>query len=150
MTDKAKIEKSVKEFISGTGLFLVVIRVSSTNKITVLVDTNEGITIDQCAALHRHLEKSLDRNAEDYELQVSSPGLEMPFGVVEQYYKNEGEKVAVITNDGSKYTGILKNITPGGFDLETEINTGGKIKEPTEISFNFDQVKSTKAIITIK
>jgi ribosome maturation factor RimP len=150
MTDKAKIEESVNEFISGSGLFLVAVRVSSTNKITVLVDTKEGITIDQCVALHRHLESGLDRNKEDYELQVSSPGLEMPFGVIEQYYKNEGNKVAVTGIDGSKYTGILKNVTAGGFDLETEIKAGGKTKEIKEISFNFDQVKSTKTVITIK
>ncbi len=62
----------------------------------------KGITIDECAAIHRHIEKSLDRDKEDFELQVSSPGLDMPFGVIEQYYKNEGKKVEVVDNEGSK------------------------------------------------
>lgn len=150
MTDRTKIEQLVNGFIKGTGLFLVAVKVSSSNKITVLVDTKEGITIDQCVELHRYLENNLDRNVEDYELQVSSPGLEMPFGVIEQYYKNEGSKVEVITNEGLKQTGVLKNVTTGGFDLETEIKVKGKTKEIKEISFNFDQIKSTKKVITIK
>jgi ribosome maturation factor RimP len=141
MIEKNKIEKLVNEFIKGTGVFLVAVKVSSTNRITVLVDTMKGITIDECVAIHRHLEKNLDRNTEDFEMQVSSPGLDMPFGVIEQYYKNEDNKVEVTDIDGTRFTGSLKNVTSGGFELET----GTK-----ELSFNFDQVKSTKAILTIK
>jgi ribosome maturation factor RimP len=150
MIDKANIEKSVKEFIRGTDLFLVAVRVSSSNRITVLADKKEGITIDECAAMHRHIEKGIDRDIEDYELQVSSPGLDMPFGVIEQYYKNEGQKVSVIDDEGLKYTGILKNVTKGGFDLESEIKVKGKTKEVKDVSFNFDQIKSTKIVLTIK
>jgi ribosome maturation factor RimP len=150
VTDRTKIEHLVKEYIRGTDLFLVAVKVSSSNKITVLADRKEGITINECAALHRHIEKELDRDNEDIELQVSSPGLEMPFGVIEQYYKNEGQRVAVIDNDGMKYSGILKNVTRGGFELETEAKAKGKAREVKDISFNFDQIKSTKIIITIK
>jgi len=150
MIDKTKIEKSVAEFISGTGIFLVAVRVSSTNKVTVLADRKEGITIDDCVNIHRMIEQTFDRDIEDYELQVSSPGLEMPFGVIEQYYKNEGKIVSVTDMEGVKYTGILKNVTEGGFDLEAEIKTKGKNKELKEIPFNFDQVKSTKVVLTMK
>jgi ribosome maturation factor RimP len=150
MTEKGKIEESVKEYIRGTDLFLVALKVSAANKISVLVDTRNGITIDECALLHRHIEKDLDRNIEDFELQVSSPGLDAPFTVIEQYYKNEGNKVSVTDIDGVKYTGILKNVTKGGFDLVTEIKTKGKPKTEKEIPFNFDQVKSTKIVLTIK
>ena len=150
MIDKDRIEKSVREFIRGTGLFLVNVRVSSSNRISILADKKEGITIDECARLHRHIEKELDRDAEDFELQVSSPGLEMPFGVIEQYYKNEGNRVTVVDNDGEKYSGTLKNVTTGGFELETEVKIKGKVKELKEISFNFDQIKTTKVVLTIK
>lgn len=150
MIEKSHIEKLVNEFINGTGIFLVAVRLSSANKITVLADTMKGITIDECASIHRHLDKSLDRNAEDFELQVSSPGLDMPFGVIEQYYKNEGKKVEVVNNDGEKFTGTLKNVTSGGFELDTEVKVKGRGKEIKEISFNLDQVKATKTILTIK
>ena len=150
MTDKEYIKGLVEEFIKGTGLFLVAVKVSSANRITVLADKNDGITIDECVAIHRHIENNLDREKEDFELQVSSPGLDLPFGVIEQYYKNEGRKVEVIDNDGSKFTGILKNVTAGGFELETEVKIKGKTKELKDISFNFDQVKTTRVILTIK
>jgi ribosome maturation factor RimP len=150
MVEKQKIQELVEEFIKGTGLFLVAVKVSSSNRITVLADKNEGITIDECAGIHRHIEKNIDREKEDFELQVSSPGLDLPFGVIEQYYKNAGRKVEVIDNEGSRYTGSLKNVTGGGFELETEVKVKGKTKELKDISFNFDQIKSTRVILTIK
>jgi ribosome maturation factor RimP len=150
MLEKQKIQSLIEEFIKGTGLFLVSVKVTSTNKITVLADKNEGITIDECASVHRHIVNNLDRDKEDFELQVSSPGLDLPFIVLEQYFKNEGKKVEVIDNEGSKNTGNLKNVTSGGFELETEVKIKGKTKELKDISFNFDQIKSTRVILTIK
>jgi ribosome maturation factor RimP len=150
MIDRDEIEKLVREYILGTDIFLVGVKVSSSNRITILADTKKGISVDECANLHRQIEKEFDRNIEDFELQVSSPGLDMPFGVIEQYYKNEGQKVAVTDNEGLKYNGILRNVTAGGFDLETETKVKGKAKEIKEIPFNFDQIKSTKIVLTIK
>lgn len=150
MTGQKEIEEMVEGFIEGTGLFLVSVKVGSAGRIKVLVDRNEGITIDECAALHRQLETRLDREREDFELQVSSPGLDTPFLVIEQYYKNEGRKVEVIDNEGSKFEGILKNVTNGGFELSTEVRVKGKPKEIKDISFNFEDIKSTRIVLTIK
>jgi ribosome maturation factor RimP len=150
MIEREKVEKLVREYIPGTGLFLVALKVSQSNRITVLADKMEGITIDDCVSLHRYLEKRLEGETDDYELQVSSPGLEMPFGVIEQYYKNEGNKVTVVDNEGQKFTGVLKNVTTGGFEIETEVKVKGKDKEYNDISFNFDQVKTTKVVVTIR
>jgi ribosome maturation factor RimP len=154
MIDKIKIEKLVKEFIKGTDLFLVAVRISSSGKITVLADKKEGITIDECAGISRFIEKNISRDEEDYELQVSSPGLDMPFTVTEQYFKNEGKKIDVVDLEGKKYSGVLKNVTSGGFELETEerAETKGKAKSVVikELSFNWDQVKSARVIVTFK
>jgi ribosome maturation factor RimP len=150
MIEKQKIEGLVAEFIKGTGLFLVTVKVSNANRIIVLADKKEGITIDECAAIHRQIENGLDRETEDFELQVSSPGLDTPFAVIDQYYKNEGKKVEVTDNEGSKYIGRLKNVTAGGFELETEIKTKGRAIELKDISFNIEQIKSTRVILTIK
>ena len=141
MIEKQKIQDLVEDFVSGTGLFLVSVKVSNANRIIVLADKNEGITIDECAAIHRHIEKRLDEDKEDFELQVSSPGLDMPFVVMEQYYKNEGRKIEVTDNEGYKFIGNLKNVTVGGFELETKLKL---------LSFNFEQIKSTRVILTIK
>ncbi len=149
MIDKTRIEKLVNEFIEGTGIFLVAVKVSTSNRIMVLADTMKGITIDECAELHRYVEKNLDRNIEDYELQISSPGLDSPFKVIEQYYRNEGSRIEVVSKEGQKMTGILKNVTGGGFELETEKKVKGKALEINDVSFNFDQVKSAKVVFTI-
>jgi ribosome maturation factor RimP len=150
MIEKQKVQELVQEFIKGTGLFLVSVKVSSANRITVLADKNEGITIDECVAIHRHLENGLDRDVEDFELQVSSPGLDLPFGVIEQYYKNEGRKVEVVDCDGNKFSGKLKNVTSGGFELETEVKMKGKPSGIKDLSFNYEQIKTTRVILTIK
>lgn len=150
MIEKETIKGIVDEYLKGSDLFLVGVKVSSTNKITVLADKKEGITIDECVSIHRHIESMLDRDAEDFELQVSSPGLDLPFLVIEQYYKNEGKKIEVIDTEGSKYTGILKNVTVGGFELETEVKVKGKAREMKDVSFNFDKVKSARVVLIIK
>jgi ribosome maturation factor RimP len=150
MINKDRIENLVEEYIKGKGLFLVAVKVSTSNRITILADKKEGITIDECASIHRHIEKNLDRDVEDFELKVSSPGLDMPFSVTEQYFKNEGRKVDVVDVNGEKYTGILKNVTEGGFELTIEQKVKGKSKELKDISFNYDQVKSTRENIQVK
>ena len=106
MIEKQKIQGLVEECIRGTGIFLVSVKVSNANRITVLADKNEGITIDECASIHRHIKNGLDRDKDDFELQVSSPGLDMPFVVIEQYLKNEGWKVEVVDNEGKNIIGM--------------------------------------------
>jgi ribosome maturation factor RimP len=150
MIEKNKIEDVTRNLIAGSDIFLVSVKVSGSNKIFINVDKNSGITIDECATLHRSIEQCFDRDEEDYELQVSSPGLDSPFVVIEQYIKNEGKKVEVVDNDGKKYTGLLKNVSTGGFELEAEIKLKGKPKETVVLSFNFDQVKYVKIVLTIK
>ncbi len=148
MVDKTKIEKLVNEYIDGTGIFLVAVKISASGKIIILADKHEGITIDECAGINRMIDKNLGSNTGDYELIVSSPGIDMPFLVIQQYYKNEGKRIEVTDIQGNRYYGILKNVTEGGFELlkENESKHKGKVKQndTTETSFNFDQVKSAR------
>jgi ribosome maturation factor RimP len=150
MIDKVKIENLVKEFTRGTGLFLVAVKLSSAGKITILADKKGGITIDECVSISRYIESNLNREEEDFELQVSSPGLNMPFMVKEQYYKGEGKVVEVTSTEGGKFSGLLKNVTDGGFEIETELKVKGKHKEKKDLSFNYDQVRSTREVVSFK
>lgn len=150
MIEKDRVKEIVNGYLQGTGIFLVAVKVSNANRITVLTDRKDGITIDDCAEIHRHIESNLDREVEDYDLEVSSPGLDSAFIVPEQYYKNEGKKVEVVGTDGIKYSGILKNVNQGGFEIEAEVKVKGKPREKKDISFNFENVKSTRIILTIK
>jgi ribosome maturation factor RimP len=150
MITKDHIRKLAEKHISGTGIFLVDVRLSSTGRITVLIDRNEGVTIDDCVALSRYISQELGEEVGDFELNVSSPGLDMPFLVIEQYRKNEGRMVDVVSNDGSREKGTLMNVTHGGFDLR--VDTKQKNKEVASVirSFNFEDVKSVKVIISFK
>ncbi|HKL67487.1 MAG TPA: hypothetical protein VJ877_06305, partial [Bacteroidales bacterium] len=83
MINKKTVKNLVDSYIGDKDIFLVDIRISTTNKITVLVNKPSGITIDECAAMSRHIESALDRDEEDFELSVSSPGLSEAFRVRE-------------------------------------------------------------------
>jgi len=97
MINTERIEKIVKDWTEDKDIFFVALSIGSGNIIKVLLDKPEGITIDECVVISRMIEARLNRDEEDYELQVSSPGLGMPFKVIEQYYKNRGNKIEVIT-----------------------------------------------------
>ena len=99
MINKEKIHSIVNELIEDTDLFLVEIKVSSSNKIDVYVDGKNGITIKQCVEISRAIEGSLDRDTEDFDLQVSSPGIDSAFKVKEQYIKSIGKNVEVLLKD---------------------------------------------------
>ena len=149
MITKDHIRKLAETYISGTGIFLVDVRLSSTGRITVLIDRTEGLTIDDCARLSRQISNELGDEGGDYELNVSSPGLDMPLLVPRQFMKNEGRIVDVITNDGERFKGTMMNVTTGGFDLKMETKVRKEITE-TVRSFNFEDVKSVKVIISFK
>lgn len=150
MIDRTNIENLVSEFISGSDIFLVKVTVSTGNKIKVLVNKKSGITIDECVSLSKHIESSLDRDKEDFELQVSSPGLGEPLIVPEQYEMSLGQNVEVVDGQGQKYKGILKEFSGSGFVLATSIRHKGKKKEMSDRSFNIDEVISVKQKISFK
>jgi ribosome maturation factor RimP len=150
MVTKDHIRKLVEDHISGTGIFLVDVRLSSTGRITVLIDRPEGVRIGDCASLSRFISNELGDEAEEHELNVSSPGLDMPLLVTEQYLKNEGREVEVVTNEGEKINGIMHNVTSGGFDLRIVIKQKGKEPETTVTSFNNEDLKSVRVKISFK
>lgn len=150
MITKEHIRKLAEGHIKGTGIFLVDARLSSTGRITVLIDRPEGVRIEDCVSMSRFLRDELGEEGEDHELNVSSPGLDMPFLVKEQYLKNEGHAVEVVTNAGDKLIGTLRNITSGGFDLEIEKKQKGKEPETTMAPFNYEDVKSVTVKISFK
>ena len=150
MINKEIVKELVNDFISDRDVFLVDVKVSTTNRITVLINKPSGITVDECAMISRHIETNLDRDREDYELNVSSPGLNTPFRVREQFEMNIGRPVEVIDNQGKKTRGILLNVEGEGFEIESEKTIIGKKKETEEISFNFDEIKTVKEVISFK
>jgi len=89
MITKDHIRKLAEGHISGTGIFLVDVRLSSTGRITILIDRPEGVKIEDCSSMSRFISGELGDEGGDYELNVSSPGLDMPLLVPAQFLKNE-------------------------------------------------------------
>jgi len=136
-------------------MFLVEITINERNVINIFVDSYDGLTIEQCVAISRHVEHSFDREEEDFELQVSSPGLSEKFKVKEQYYKYVGRLVEVVSVDEVKLEGTILEANDEGFTLETslrEIPEGHKKKQLVikQHNFKYDEIKSTKAVISFK
>ncbi len=128
MIDKELLKQTVLKAIEGTGVFLVDIRVTPSNDITVEIDSNEGVDLDLCTSIHNKIEESLDRDKEDFSLEVGSAGLTAPFKVVEQYTKNLGKEVEILTRDGRKIVGTLTAVDSDTSSFTVEVPT--KVKEP--------------------
>ncbi len=127
MIDQQLLRQTVEQTIDGTDAFIVSINVGADNRICVEIDSITGVDIDTCVAITRAIEAAFDRDKEDYELEVGSAGLTSPFKVREQYEKNIGNQIEVLTADGRKIRGRLVEITPDGSVFTIEVPT--KVKE---------------------
>ncbi len=147
MTDQHIIEHHLAGILTGKDIFLVGVKVDNNNKIVVLIDKQEGISIDDCVLVSRELEEKLDRDNEDFALEVSSPGLDAPFRVIEQYHKYVGRKISVVKKDGDKLEGILKEIDKNGIVLEMKKSKKGQQKDQLLYELLFLEIKSVRASI---
>jgi ribosome maturation factor RimP len=156
MIKAALIRSYLEEELTRSGKFLVDVTVSTGNKIVVYIDSLKGVTLDECILVNRFLESKLDREVEDFELEVSSPGLDKPLKLPVQYEKNLGRMLDVVKTDGNKISGKLAEVLPeGGIRLVAEktvkdSKTGKKKKEPEILVLEFDEIKTAKVIISIK
>ena len=133
MIDKDILTGTVNEAIVGTDLFVVDIKVTPDNVITVEVDSPTAVDIDECAAITRKIEEKFDRDTEDYELEVGSAGITSDFKIRAQYTKNIGNDVEVLTRDGRKLHGVLTAVaegSPADRDVDFTVEVPEKVKEP--------------------
>ncbi|MCE1198354.1 MAG: ribosome assembly cofactor RimP [Marinilabiliales bacterium] len=152
MISKEVIQRLAEEKLADT-MFIVEISVSPANAITVTIDSDTGVNIDHCIEMSRFIEHQLDREVEDFSLEVSSPGLTQPFRVLRQYLKNLEKEVEVVTSKGEKLQGVLKSADDSGFTLEISKTTkidGKKTTEVSVVGFRMDEIKTVKPVITFK
>lgn len=152
MIKKQIIIDLVEAHFAGTDKFLVDIKITPSNKIELYIDAPNHIAIADCVALSRYVEGSLDREKEDFELQVSSPGATESFKVLQQYKKYTGTKVTVKTIEGKVHEGVLLDANDENFILEEtrrEKKTVGKGNHTVieQITLNYKQVKETKSVL---
>ena len=155
MTDKNIVKNLVDQWLEGKDYFLVDIEISRDNKIVVEIDHADGVWIEDCVELSRFIEDHLDREAEDFELEVGSAGLGQPFKVAQQYVNFVGKEVEVLDADGKKYKGVLKGVDGRDFTVtvQEKVKEEGKkrpVSREVPRHFAFDDVAYTKYLIKIK
>lgn len=155
MIDRARIESLIEEAITGTPCFLVRLNIGNQNDIKVEIDSDEGISIDDCVKVSRSIEHNLDRDAEDFSLKVTSPGADQPLRVWRQYPQHVGRTLKIETTDGRNLKGELLKVTDDGLTIRTEARKSGKGKkkvkiDPEEIALAPSDIASTRIVLSFK
>ena len=149
--ESAKIEEFVRNLIEAWGnLFLIEVKITPANKVTVLLDGDNGVTIDDCTKVNKALYKFIEEThlfGGDFSLEVSSAGVDKPLKLLRQYKKNIGRKVQVALIDGTNVEGKLTDVTAEDIRIEEKTGKANKaIMKKTTILFS--QIKDTTVLIT--
>ena len=155
MIDKNVVGGIVNEWLEDKDYFLVDVSVSPDDKIVVEIDHAEGVWIDDCVELSRFIESKLDREEEDYELEVGSAGIGQPFKVLQQYLIHIGKDVEVLTREGKKLEGVLKDANEENMTVTVQKKVkleGSKRPKMVEedVTYKYDEIKYTKYLISFK
>lgn len=155
MIEKNIVKQIVEEWLQDKDYFLVDVSVSNDNRIVVEIDHVEGVWIEDCVELSRFIESKLDREKEDFELEVGSAGIGQPFKVHQQYVNHLGKDVEVLTLDGVKYQGELHEVNDDTFSILRTVKKkeeGAKRPRMVEelVTFRYDEIKYTKYLISFK
>ena len=156
MEIRRELEKIVVDNLDNNALFLVNIEISENKgpkKVRVLVDSDEGLSIDHCAALSRKIaqaieEKELIENA--FTLEVSSPGLDYPLKFRRQYLKNIGRRLRVLLNDDNEKTGELMRVAEDSIVVNAEQKAKSRKITCVETEINFSDIKKTNVLVSFK
>jgi ribosome maturation factor RimP len=151
---KAKLTELAASSLLHPDQFLVDVVASSKNfsKITVIIDGDNGITIDDCSKISRAISEKLDEEnfgTGHYLLEVTTPGLDQPLKLERQYRKNTGRGLKVHLKDKSIVQGKLTTCDENGIELSIEKREGKKLTEiPTTINYN--QIEKAFVMISFK
>ena len=144
MIDKLHVLNIIDSSLAGTDKFLVDLKISTDNRINVAIDGDNGITIDDCIELSRTIENSLDRDVEDFELNVASAGLDSPLKLKRQYRKNVGRELTVTTFDGETVEGKLIDANDDNITLKLQ---GRKNMNAEPLVIAHADIKTAKIVI---
>lgn len=152
MTDPKQLHDFIEKQLDGTDYFLVDLKITPANEITVTIDSLANADLEKCIELTRAIEEEFPREPEDYELEVGTAGLTAPFKVRKQYLKNIGNEVEVLTKDGKKARGVLVEAPDDGFTIECQekVKKEGEkrpVIETVARTFPYDGVKSVTYLL---
>ena len=152
MIAKSKVTEIVNQWLEDKEYFLVEVSVSADNCVSVEIDHADGVWIEDCVQLSKHIEANLNRDEEDYELEVGSAGIGQPFKVLQQYINHVSKEVEVLACDGKKYRGVLTRADEESFTVTVQVKEkpeGAKrpILVDKEYTLKYNEVKYTKYLI---
>ena len=154
MQVEKRVEALVEEKIADRPeLFLVSIKMLPNNKLIIHVDGDQGISIQDCAAISRHVGFHLEEEntiEKAYNLEVSSPGVGEPLLLHRQYDKNIGRELSVKLADGSVKEGKLLSVDEKTISIEEKVKEKGKKVQLVETQVEFDNIVETKVLISFK
>lgn len=134
-------------------LFLVEVKMLPNNKLIIHVDGDEGISIQDCVAISRHVGFHLEEeNAieQAYNLEVSSPGVGEPLKLIRQYNKNIGRTVSIKLKEGLKKEGKLLAVRENDLQIEESVKEKGKKAVAIETAVPFNDILETSVLISFK
>ncbi|MGB0390957.1 MAG: ribosome assembly cofactor RimP [Salibacteraceae bacterium] len=153
MIQESEVRALIEDTIQDTEIFLVDLKISGGNKINVLVDAIGGLPITDCIKVSRGIEHNLDREVEDFSLDVSSPGLDKPFKVFKQYEKNIDRSIRVALIDegvvDAKIVGTEEPIIKLKVEqVITKSDSLDEVKKGDAIGLSYKDIKESKINIS--
>ena len=139
MSLELTITKLAEGLVADESHFVVDVSVKRTgegHKVKVLLDGDNGVTIDDCAELSRDLGNRIEEEdliATAYTLEVSSPGVDYPLGTERQYRKNIGRMLKIRRSDGKELKGRLDEVSAEQITITMTKGKGKKKEETKEI-----------------
>jgi len=146
MISEKQIRKLVELKLQDTENYLVTVLVRSGNRIHIFIDNDNDVSVTDCIKLSKGIEKTLDRDAEDFELIVSSAGLDQPYILPRQYQKYINRRVDIELEDGKKIKAVLTHIGEEYIKIKKLIKKGKskKLEEGHEQELPLSEIKETK------
>jgi ribosome maturation factor RimP len=155
MIEKETVTRLAEEYLASAACYLVEVTVKPGNLIVVEIDHDKAVGIDDCVALSRYMEERIDRNVEDYELEVGSTGISAPYKIVRQYIKNQGNEVEMLLANGTKLIGVLQSADEHAVTIAVtkEAKPAGAKRKVTiyeNQTYGYDEIKYTKNKLRFK
>ncbi|MGH1385896.1 ribosome assembly cofactor RimP [Kordia sp.] len=151
---KEKVTKLLQEVLEEeSSLFLISKEIKAGNKIVVVIDGDNGVTLSDCMKVSRHIEHNLDREEEDFSLEVFSSGISEGITHIRQYKKNVGRKLEVIIEDSSKVEGTLVTADDEKIKLQWKAREPkpigkGKVTVQKELEIPYKDIVKAKVMVT--
>ena len=153
-----QVEEKVRELVNEKiadkeDLFLVDVKMLPNNKLIIHVDGDQGISIQECVDISRHVGFHLEEEntiEQAYNLEVSSPGVGEPLKLKRQYLKNIGRNLEIKLKEGQKKEGKLIEVTSTGLLIEEIVKQKGKKATTAETEISLNEILETTVLVSFK